>query len=311
MAENLSANAGKTSGSQHATLGDLLVKTVSGTWPKIVILVFFSELVFLFLGSTISIPQSLVQQINGSNSALGHTSQSLDLLSRAGFIFSNNFKIAIIEFVPLGGWFFFGLSMYSTALAIEVIGIVSIPSLPGPLVMLSLLLEPHSWLELPAYAIATTQSFYLISTAIQRRRFKFEVARTGLVIGVVAADLLIAALFESAEISLSPSGLVGLLVIPWTLFAFLAVLVILGRRSVLRKYRSELVGQPPIMPPAWPQQLSGQTSYARFCGKCGAKVQNPATSVFCEQCGQRLLQPGVGSYSPKAVGSANPPPPIS
>jgi uncharacterized membrane protein SpoIIM required for sporulation len=298
--------------SRSMTLRDLVVSTISGTWPKIVIVVFIVELAILFFGSTLPIPQTTVNQISSQNSNLAQTAGSLDLLARALFLFSNNFRIALFEFVPFLGWFFFGYSIYNTALAIEVIGMGV--SLSGPLVTLSLLFQPHSWLELPAYAIATTQSFYLISTIARRSKFKFELARTCLVIGIVAAELFIAAIFESAEISLS-SNLVADFAIPWIAFAGLVVLLLLGRRNLLTRYRSDMMFQQPSMPPSLPGQqqtpLSSplQPNAARFCGKCGAQIHNPGGAIFCDQCGQRIIQPTVKtSYSSTEGQSTSPQP---
>jgi Stage II sporulation protein M len=298
--------------SRSVSLRGLLVSMVTGTWPKIVIIVFIVELVVLFLGSTIPLPASTVNQISSQNGNLAQTSGSLDLIARALFLFSNNFRIALFEFVPFLGWFFFGYSMYNTALAIEVIGINA--SLPGPLVTLSLFFEPHSWLELPAYAIATTQSFYLISTIWRRSMFTFEVARTGLVVGIVAAELFIAAVFESSEISLA-SNLIADFALPWLAFFVLLVLLVLGRKQLLKGYRSSVIFQQTSMP-AMPQNFQQVSPYmpqayqARFCGKCGAKVHNPQGAIFCDQCGQRIMQPIVGGgNNPTSQGATGPPPP--
>ncbi len=282
---------------RNITLRNLLASTLTGTWPKIVIILFVVELVFLIFGSTIPISQSTINLISSQNNNLAQTSASLGLVARALFLFFNNFTIALYEFVPLLGWFYFGLSMYSTALAIEVIGITSTPSIPGPLITLSLLLQPHSWLELPAYAIATTQSFFLVSTAARRRMFKFEVARTGLVLVVVAAELIIAAFFESAEISLVSYGLLADFAIPWLAFAVLVILLLVGRRQILKGYQPSVFLQQPPMPPMpqMPQEgqqqtpSSSQPNFPRYCSKCGANLENARGVAFCYQCGQKLI----------------------
>lgn len=257
---------------QSVTLRSALASTLSGTWPKVVLIVFAVELVFLFLGSAIPLSQSAANQINNQNSSLANTADSLGLLARALFLFSNNFRLAALELVPILGWFIFGYSMYNTALAVGVIGIVQ--HIPGPLVALSLLLEPHSWLELPAYAIAATQSFYLISTVARRSRFKFEAARTGVVFLIVAVELIIAALFESLEISLA-SSIVLEFVAPWLLFAVLIGLFVVGRRWILRDYQKKATELQRLLP-------------VQFCAKCGARVHDGA--FFCDQCGERLSQ---------------------
>ena len=173
----------------------ILVSTVTGTWPRVVMIVFFAELVYLFVGMTIPVSQSTINQISSQNSSLASTVASLAFLPRAFYIFFNNFRLGAIEIVPVLGWFIFGYSIYNTALAIEVLGIVQ--HIPGVLISFTLLTQPHTWLELPSYAIATTQSFYLVSTVARRNRFRFEAARTGVIIVAVAIELILAALLES------------------------------------------------------------------------------------------------------------------
>lgn len=256
----------------EVTLEGVVASTLRGIWPKVALIIFGTELVFLFVGSTIPISQSTVDMINSQNSALANTSESLGLLARAIFLFSHNFQLALLEFVPVLGWFTFAFSIYGTALAIEVIGIVS--HLPGPLVALSLLLQPHTWIELPAYAFATTQSFFLVSTVARRSRFRFEVVRTALVFGFVAVELFVAGLFESLEISLSSSILLTF-VVPWLLFVVVAGLFFGSRSWMLNRaeLRAEQLQVPGITAPL-------------FCQRCGARV--PKQAVFCDQCGESL-----------------------
>ncbi|PSN92461.1 hypothetical protein B9P99_03460, partial [Candidatus Marsarchaeota G1 archaeon OSP_B] len=118
-------------------------------------------------------------------------------------IFENNFRIASIELVPFFGVVFFGVSTYQTAQIIEAFGINS--SLNGPILMLSLLFLPHSWLELPAYAVATYQGL-LLSVSIFRKRFFQELGRTLFVLLIVGVELFVAAIFEGVEITLQNYG---------------------------------------------------------------------------------------------------------
>jgi uncharacterized membrane protein SpoIIM required for sporulation len=318
LEDSQSASQSTSQNNRSFTMKDLLASLVTGTWPKIVIIVFIVELAVLFVVSTVPVSHSMVAQISSQNSNLARKSDSLDLIARAIFLFQNNFTIALFEFVPFLGWFFFGYSMYNTALAIEVIGINA--NLPGPLITLSLLFEPHSWLELPAYAIAVTQSFFLISTVARRSKFKFELARTGLVVVVVAVELIIAAVFESAEISMQ-SNLAADFTVPWSAFAVLVVLLLVGRNKLLRGYHPSILLQQPSVPPvppppmpqygdqlAFPAPSTPPTNFARYCGKCGAPIHNPRGAIFCDQCGQRLIQPAATtSYSSPAPSSGNQP----
>jgi hypothetical protein len=268
---------------------NLIVRTFSGTWVKVAIAVFIAELVILFYFSTAPIPASQVIVINNQTSSTSQNADSLTLLGRAMFLFSNNFHIAAIQFIPLFGWYTFGSVMYNTALAIEVIGINS--HISGPLVMLSLLFEPHTWLELPAYALATTQSLYLIRGVSSRRRFKFELVRTAFVFALVAVELLIAAIFESSEISLASTSALLALAIPWIAFALLAILVFLGRAQLLKKDRIvQQQQQQPPPPPLFPTAYRDTINLypVRYCRKCGARISQPGVAIFCDQCGERL-----------------------
>lgn len=255
------------------TVKRVLASMVTGTWLKVTLIVFAVEVVFLLFGTIIPVSQSTVNQISGQNSNLANTVATMGFVGRTMFIFFNNFRLGALEIVPAVGWFIFGYSMYNTALAIEVLGIVA--HLPGPLIAFTLFLQPHSWLELPAYAIATTQSFYLVSTFARRSRFRFEVARSGIVFLLVAAELIVAALFESLEISIATSIAMEF-VLPWTLFAVLAGLLLVGRRWVLRSYSVE---KPVPMP----------FVTTSFCIKCGARI--PEGALYCDQCGERIYQP--------------------
>lgn len=267
---------------------NLIVRTFSGMWVKVAIVVFIVELAFLFYFSTVPIPASQVIVINNQTSSTSQNAASLTLLGRAMFLFSNNFHIAAVQFIPLFGWYTFGSVMYNTALAIEVIGINS--HIPGPLIMLSLLFEPHTWLELPAYALATTQSLYLVRGVSSKKRFKFELVRTLFVFTLVAVELLIAAIFESSEISLASTGALLALAIPWLAFAVLAVLVYFGRAQLLKKDRIVLQGQeqqqPPPPFPAYPNTTNLYP--VRYCRKCGSRISQPEVTIFCDQCGERL-----------------------
>ncbi len=257
------------------------MRTFSGTWLKVAIGVFIVELIILFYFSTVPIPGYLVSLINNQTTTVAQNAYSLTLLGRALFLFSNNFHIAATEFIPLFGLYTFGTVMYNTATAIEVIGISS--NIPGPLIALSLLFEPHTWLELPAYALAATQSMYLVRSFSSLKRFKFELIRTPFVFALVAVELFIAAIFESSEISLASTSAVLALGVPWIAFAGLAVLVYVGRAQLLKK-------EPPPPPPPYPAYPSTTENLypIRYCSKCGARILHPGVSIFCDQCGERL-----------------------
>jgi uncharacterized membrane protein SpoIIM required for sporulation len=294
------AEALTTDGARKITLHRLLASVLTGNWPKVALVIFVVELAILFVGSTLPIPQSAVASINNQDSSLRQSANTLSLLGRAVFLFSNNFHIAALQFVPLLGWYTFASAMYNTALAIEVIGITS--HLPGPIVTLSLLFEPHTWLELPAYALATTQSFYLISSVTNKSRIKFELLRTPLVFAIVAIELIVAALFESSEITLESSSILLALALPWVAFAVLIGLLYAGRAEVLKHSRKDSITRYSYVPQYFsPDATSSSQSTLnaptaagsiiypiRFCSRCGAKIELPGAAFFCDQCGEKL-----------------------
>jgi hypothetical protein len=270
---------------------------LEGKWPKIAILVFVGELALLFFDASVPLPARIARLISSQNNQIGQTASSLDLLGKIIYIFSNNFNIASFEFVPLYGWLTFNNSMMATARSIAAIGILS--NATGAEIVLSLLFQPHTWLELPSYAIALTQSFFLI-VALFRRKLTQEVIRTLLVWLIVALELLIAATFEASEIT--EASVVGnpAWIVSWLAFAGLATVVLYFRGIFLRKYHSkhpkQVLGYPlsssvedrprlydtiTVLPPT-------QTEDVNYCPQCGSKVASPASAFYCEACGMKL-----------------------
>lgn len=114
-------------------------------------------------------------------------------------IFPHNLLIASIEFIPIIGIFFYFFSVVDTSLIISVEGNALHTS--GLLVFFSLVILPHTWLELPSYAIATGASIYLIYTLVKRGEdFGARLKRIGLLYLFVVLELMVAGLFESTEI---------------------------------------------------------------------------------------------------------------
>ena len=116
-------------------------------------------------------------------------------------IFTNNFRVAIAELIPVIGPIVFGFSIYETARIVEVIGIVNGLGVGAALGTLFFL--PSTWLELPAYSIAVAESAYFVY-AMSRgvtgflREARFLVVSVMLIAGV----LIVAAVFEVAEIQI-------------------------------------------------------------------------------------------------------------
>lgn len=180
-----------------------------------------------------------------------YTSQSNEINSQfqgAGLpstfwgIFVNNFRIALIEVIPGIGLLLFAFSLYATARILQVISMNDHAS-PIIVVLILLLFFPHSWIELPAYAVATAEGIFLLyavfkwlfdSTGRSSVKWRAELAQLVINIAIVTVMLLVAALFESVEIQ------IGLLFwVTWIPFAGLIGLVLVLNRR-LSKVRKEL-----------------------------------------------------------------------
>ncbi|MBS7639031.1 stage II sporulation protein M [Candidatus Bathyarchaeota archaeon] len=86
-------------------------------------------------------------------------------------IFGNNLMYALGMFVPVAGpWLGFYV-LYNTGVIISAFGIIY--NTNPLLVFLMLFLYPHTWMEYTAYALAISESFWLIYAAV-KHRFKDE-----------------------------------------------------------------------------------------------------------------------------------------
>jgi len=160
--------------------------------------------------------------------------------TQVGAIFVNNFKVATVELIPAVGIAVLGISIYETARVVEAIGVIK--GVGVGLALANLFFLPSTWLELPAYAIAAAESGYLVHAiylGFKRGRSYLLRELRFLIVNIVliAAVLMVAAVFEVSEIQLAtaiPGGeLVSLLT--WVPFAVLFVIVL----SFWRRARRE------------------------------------------------------------------------
>lgn len=166
------------------------------------------------------------------NNQITNEFQGASLLAQFSGIFVNNFRIALIQMIPGLGAVFFATSLYVTARVIEVIAVSDQVS-PLVVLLLLILLFPHSWIELPAYAVATGEGLFLLyaiwgfATGGRNLKFRDEVWQFVINFSIVTVMLLVAALFEAVEIQLGAT----LFWITWFPFAGLIVpAVVLNRR---------------------------------------------------------------------------------
>ncbi len=151
--------------------------------------------------------------------------------NQVGAIFSNNLRVSVVELVPALGLGIFGLSLYETARVLEAIA--AIKGFSVAFALANLFLLPSTWLELPAYSVAAAESIYLtynIYLGLKRGRAWFvrELRFLLVNIGLVAGMLIVAAVFEVAEIQIGsgPPETQGLAILTWLPFALVLIVAI-------------------------------------------------------------------------------------
>jgi uncharacterized membrane protein SpoIIM required for sporulation len=276
---------------------DLLEIIVGKRW-RLLTAIFLIEMAFILIISNAPfLPGELStykDQYNNIKPVLGQ-----DAAAQIVSIFANNFRVALVEIVPLIGPAVFGFSIYETARIVEVIGLQNPVGIIGSLVTLFAL--PSTWLELPAYSIAVVESLYLayaIFTGFRggwtrlARELRFFVVNILLIAGV----LLVAAAFEVSEIQLESSPQPALAFLTWIPFVLVAV-------GVVRFWRRARVDAPALEERDASEAASragGQaTGFAGdrqviepgrdviYCPSCGkAVIGRPA---FCPWCGKPIV----------------------
>ena len=109
-------------------------------------------------------------------------------------IFGNNFMHALITFTPVFGPVWAGYVLFSTGRIFAAFG--SVKGINPNLLLGITLLLPHAWLEYLAYALAVSQSIWLILMARQHQ-FRAEVKNLYKMVTVCALLLLLAAFIET------------------------------------------------------------------------------------------------------------------
>ncbi len=159
------------------------------------ILVYFGVELAIFLGVS-AIPvnnQGMAQTFSSTVSSTDSLPYVLLFLT----IFSHNFSIALIEFIPVIGVGMMLFSIGDTAYVLTSYT-TTVLHFPGIYAALALLTLPHSWLELPSYAVAAGAGTYAV--------WKRDWLRSLLMVPFVALELFLAAVVEAAEISFPSSS---------------------------------------------------------------------------------------------------------
>jgi uncharacterized membrane protein SpoIIM required for sporulation len=225
------------------TMLDTLKIMVGRRWRLITVLFLIEIAAIIVVSNLPFFPGELSFTQNQYNSIKPVAEQSA--FGQLSFIFTNNFMVVIRELIPVLGLATFALTTYETARIVQVIAISSGDGVAAALGTLFLL--PHTYLELPAYAIAVTESGYLVYAiaagfsrgwAIFVREIRFLIVSVVLMAGVLA----VAAVFEVTEIQIeiltqapAPPIEAALVFLTWIPF----VLVFAGALSFWRKARRE------------------------------------------------------------------------
>jgi len=114
------------------------------------------------------------------------------------FIFLNNFRICLTMFIPILGTAFGFVSFFFSGYALSAIS--ALQGVPPAQNLSLLLITPHTWLEFFSYAIAVSESIWLLRRLMQKRFSEFK--NTAILIGVCAGLLALAAVIETWLISI-------------------------------------------------------------------------------------------------------------
>jgi Stage II sporulation protein M len=183
-------------------------------------IVLLAELVVFFIGT--AFPISPAQQVvlsNQEQTLLNQTS-NIGPLATVFAIFANNFKVALLEMIPLLGIIAFFSSIFLTGQIFQVEAISR--NVPGPVIGGVLFVFPFAIVELSCYAIAVASGTMLI-VALPTRRLARELRVFAVQVVAVALLLIFAATMETITIFIPLIGL-----------AFWVPLLLLAYSLVLR-----------------------------------------------------------------------------
>ena len=142
-------------------------------------------------------------------------------------IFINNLQVAWGGILPVLGQIFFGLASYNTGRVIQAIAISD--QYPSSVVLITLYLLPHTWVEESAYPLATAAGLLAITTwrSVSPSEFAHRINwgswKLAFVMGGVMLILVAAGLIETAGLYLGtgelvlwiPVGVVALFIATW------------------------------------------------------------------------------------------------
>ncbi len=167
-------------------------------------------LVFFLLSIAITIAGVLTplsskdsKDLNNDLKQMQDETKNMTVWQSTIFIFTNNFRLCLLMFIPIAGPLIGSYIMYSTGLVIGAWGHEN--NMPSLIAFVALFISPHTWLEFMAYSIAFAASVWLTWRAI-KHQFKKEILQTCKFIAICALILLAAAFIEAYLIAALPSA---------------------------------------------------------------------------------------------------------
>ncbi|QGA55381.1 stage II sporulation protein M [Sulfolobus sp. E5-1-F] len=216
---------------------------------KIILIVFVLEVILFLIAS--GIPQnnpSLVSAFNSTENQVLNQSY----FGKVIMIFGNNVRVALLDFIPAVGMIILAISIYSTGAVLSAFS--SSLNVPGILSALGLMTLPHSWLELPSYAIAASSGLYII---IRPR----EWVRGLLTLIIVPIELFLAALVESGEFYVSNPYILWLYSIPAFVFLYFLYEFLQKRADNYIQIKTPVTQQQNIVQPQQPSYADYMARY--------------------------------------------------
>lgn len=124
----------------------------------------------------------------------GEFEEALKHISTTPYIFGNNFMHCLIMFAPAAGPAYGLFIMYATGVTLKMFAVAKGADVFTA--FLGIFLFPFAWMEYAAYALAMSQSVWLLRNLLKRRA-RQELVRTCVWITVCAIILLSAAVMEA------------------------------------------------------------------------------------------------------------------
>lgn len=163
------------------------------------------ELGVFFAGMLSPLDTASQQQLLNEGKSIVQSATSGTPVQTFFAIFLNNFRVALLEMVPVLGYFLAGISLFTTGEVLQVFSLAD--NIPPIASGIATFVFPHALVEFAGYAFALTEGTMVIRAAVGRK-LKAEIKLAGYEVIVVAATLALAALIETVEIVSPIVGLV-------------------------------------------------------------------------------------------------------